>query len=354
MKYNKQRSFGRDINGKRIVKWFHADTLADLDRQVFEYKQKLMLAPQYKNYSFKQYADLWFDTHKHNQSKQTQDMYKNALKKCKKIYSIPLENVSHTICQNLISDVWSTPSVAKNVASTLRQIFKAAVMDGVLARNPAEKLSIPKKPKAKFHLLTDKELEALKKAKLSEQERMFVTLLRTFGLRPGEALALTVSDFDSVVHINKSLEMPSDNSSKIKETKNLLKRDIPIPSELKPVLVSYIANLKGFMLFTNKYGKMHTKSSYRRMSERILKAWNVALGGDDNFNRVSQITMYSFRHKRATELFYLTQKGVISILQASQLMGHSVNMFLNTYSHIDESKENLLSIYDDCDLSVTG
>ena len=351
MKYNKQRSFGRDENGKRIVKWFHADTLADLEKQVFEYKQKLFLAPQYKNYTFKQYADLWFETHKFNQSKQTQDMYRNALNKCKKIYNIPLENVSHTLCQNIISEVWNTPSVDKNVSLTLKQIFKAAVMDGILVRNPAEQLSLPRKPKSKFHLLTDKELQALDKANLSRQDRMFVTILKTFGLRPGEALALTVSDFDSYLHITKSLEMPSDNSSRIKETKNLLKRDIPIPSYLMPQLASYFADLKGFLLFPNKRGTYYTKSSYRKMCKRILKEWNIALGGDDNFNLVRDITMYSFRHRRATDLFYLTQQGVISILQASELMGHSVNMFLNTYSHIDLKRERLDSIYD---ISVTG
>ena len=45
---------------------------------------------------------------------------------------------------------------------------------------------------------------------------------------------------------------------------------------------------------------------------------------------------------------YLTQGDhpTLSILKASELMGHSVNVFLNTYSHVIEKNEQLDKIYD--------
>ena len=202
-----------------------------------------------------------------------------------------------------------------------------------------------------FHLLTECELDALERADLNEQDRMFVTIMRTFGLRPGEALALTVQDFDfstNTLHIAKALELANDNKPTVKSTKTGVSRDIPIPVALVQQLRAYFGKIKGFLLFTNKYATYHSKSSYTKMSKRILKAWNVALGGDENFNRLPRVTIYSFRHRRATELLYLTQgdNPTISILKAAQLMGHSVNVFLNTYSHIDESQENLQDIYE--------
>lgn len=350
-KYNKQRSFGYDKNGKRIIKWFHADSMRDLERQVENYRLQLKFTPNTTNISFKDYAEQWVKAYKGNRSKQTIDMYRFAIRKCEPIYDIPLSKVTKTHCQKVISLCWDTPTSAKNVANTLRQIFNTAIQDGVILRNPALNLDLPKKNKPKFHLLTDKELSALEKAGLNAQDRMFVTIMRTFGLRPGETLALTVRDFDlerKILHITKALELSNDNKSSVKSTKTGVSRDIPIPTHLISILRSYFADLSGFALFVNKYAVYHTKSSYNRMSQRILKAWNIALGGDENINLLPGVTMYSFRHRRATELFYLTQGNhpIISILQASELMGHSVNVFLNTYSHINEQNENLQGIYE--------
>ena len=347
-KYNKQRSFGYDKSGKRIIKWFHADSLRDLERQVENYRMQLRFTPNATDTRFGYYAEQWVMAYKGNRSKQTRDMYRYAIHKCEPIYDIPITKITKTLCQKCISMCWETPTTAKNVASTLRQIFNTAIADGVILRNPALNLDLPKRYKKPFHLLTESELEALNRAELNEQDRMLVTILRTFGLRPGEALALTVQDFDfknNVLHITKALELSNDNKTQVKSTKTGVSRDIPIPTALVSILLSYFDEIRGFLLFTNKNATYHTKSSYRRMSERILNAWNIALGGDGNFNMLPSVTLYSFRHRRATELFYLTQQNVISVLKAAELMGHSVNMFLNTYSHIDESKERINELY---------
>lgn len=348
-KYNKQKHFGYDANGKRIIKWFHADSKQDLEKQIQKYAMQLELTPNASNIRFKDYAEQWRTTYKGNRSKATQDMYKYALKHTESIDNLPLTKITKTKCQECIQSVWDRPSMAKNVADTLRQVLNTAVQDGMIVRNPSLNLDLPKKPKAKFHLLTEKELQAVEKADLNAQDRMLVTILRVFGLRPSEALALTVNDFDfstMTLHITKSLELSNDNKSKIKGTKTGASRDIPIPYDLMSILRCYFADLSGFYLFNGKTTVLVSKSEYRGISERIKTAVNIALGGDENFNMIPNFTLYSFRHRRATELFYLTQNGTISILQASQLMGHSVNVFLNTYSHIDKSKESLQRIYD--------
>ena len=117
--------------------------------------------------------------------------------------------------------------------------------------------------------------------------------------------------------------------------------------------MDYFKEIRGFYLFADKDLNLVSKSGYGTISRRILAEINKKMGGDDTFNMIPNFSIYCFRHKRATELFYLTQRGVISILQASKLMGHSVNVFLNTYSHIDESKESLQRIYEPVTKSVT-
>ena len=159
------------------------------------------------------------------------------------------------------------------------------------------------------------------------------------------------SDFDledRMLHITKAIELGNDNLSKVKSTKTGACRDIPIPDALVPQLRSYFAQMRGFYLFCNEDNSLITKSQYRAIFERIRDAVNVAMGGTPQLNVIPEFTLYSFRHYRATELYYLTQSPdhPISLLQASTLMGHSINVFLNTYSHVMDSQEDLRRIYD--------
>ena len=135
------------------------------------------------------------------------------------------------------------------------------------------------------------------------------------------------------------MELSNDNRSVIKETKTGTSRDIPIPEELITPLRNRFRANPGFLLFPKADGALYTKSAYRRLSERILKAINIAMGGTDCLNLIPEVTLYSFRHRRATDLYYAAQQGKISTKRAAYLMGHSEAIFLKTYSHIDMTFE---------------
>lgn len=343
-KYKKQIYLGVDANGKQIRKWFYGDTKAEIKNAVDDYKAEMRKVSHPSDMSFKEYSERWFKIYKAQRSKQTQDMYKNALNKCEALDPFPIAKVTRSMCQESVSACWQHPSAAKVLADTLRQIFRSAMADGIIAGNPADGLTLPKRPNKRFHLLTDKELKAVAKANLSDHDRLFVTILQVFGLRPGEALALQPSDFDfsrNVLKISKAVEMSNDNKSRIKETKTGVSREIPIPASLVPALRSRIRSVDGFLVFPKASGGLYTKSAYRRLSERILSAINVALGGNEDLNVIPDVTLYDFRHRRATDLYYLCQKpgSGVSTKKAAYLMGHSEIVFLTTYAHLDETKE---------------
>lgn len=349
-KYNKYVSLGYDLNGNRIRKWVHADTLRELNQKIDALKINQRFTPNSSEEVFETYAQKWFEAYKSNRSARTVEMYRYALKKCQNLSQIRLKSVTKTACQQVVNAVWNTPKTAKIVRDTMRQIFKAAVADGIILRNPADALDLPDQNRKEKHLLTEKELKAVKNAALDPQDRMFVTVLQVFGLRPAEALALQPQDFDltnRILTVSRAVELGNDNQSRIKGTKTGKVREIPIPAKLVPKLRKYFDEMPGFFLFTKKDGGLMTKSAYRKMSVRILKAINAALGGDDNFNLVSEITMYSFRHYRATEWYYLCQQGVISTKKASAMLGHQEEMFIRVYSHIDEKKEKTEDLYPD-------
>ena len=348
MKYNKQVSFGYDRNGKRIRKWFHADTKTDLNFQIEAFKDELKKVSNPSDVTFLEYSRQWLNTYKANRSKQTVDMYKNALRKCTELDPYRIKRITQSMCQAVVNESWNHPSAAKTLTLTLKQIFRSAIADGIIATNPASVLSLPKKPQSHFYLLTKEDLDKIRNAELNDSDRLLVTILQVFGLRPAEALALQKTDFDfdsGFLHINKALELSNDNKSMIKSTKTGVSRDIPIPDELIPSLKAQIRHIKGFLLFTKQDGQPYTKSAYRRMSERILKAIGIP-----------HCTLYSFRHRRSTDLYYLTQQAGsgVTAKYASSILGHSEMVFLSTYSHIDMDMESK-NIYKNFDLaSVTN
>ena len=353
MKYSKQIYLGRDRNGKMIRKWIHADTKADLKYKIEQYKREMEKAPNPSDVTFETYSQSWLAIAKGTKSKQTQDAANVHLRKCAELNPYLIRKITRSQCQSIVNESWQHPHAAKGVADVLRQIFQMAQNDGIIPSNPALNLNKPKLPQPQHHLLSEREIDAIKRADLNAQDRFFVTILQVFGLRPAEALALTPSDFDlenKILHITKSLEMTNDNKSRIKGTKTDAVRDIPIPDSLIPSLRARFRALNAFLLFPNNNGNYHTKSSYKRMQKRVWQKVNIALGGDENLNLVAGRSFYDFRHRRATDLYYLCQRGIISTKQASALLGHSEMIFLKTYSHIDSSKEQLSKIYDDLDV----
>ena len=340
MKYKKQVYLGYDASGRQVRKWFHADTKAELNEKILEYKMEMRKVSNPSDVTFADYSEHWFKTYKANRSQQTQEMYTYALRKCELLDPVPVKKVTRSLCQEAVNRSWAHPSAAEVLADTLKQIFKTAIADGIILSNPADGLELPKKPQSKFYLLTEEDLDKIEKTELSPADRLLVTILQVFGLRPAEALALQPTDFDfrkNVLHITKAVELSNDNRSRIKSTKTETSRDIPIPEELIAPLREYFWENPGFLLFPKADGRPYTKSAYRRASERILKAIGVP-----------HCTLYSFRHRRATDLYYLTQKpgSGLSVKQAAALMGHSEIVFLRTYSHIDPELEDLAKIYD--------
>lgn len=343
MKYRKQISLGYDASGRQVRKWISADSKTELKEKILRYRMELEQVENPSDITFKKYADQWIQTYKAHRAKQTQEMYIYALRKCEELNPVPVKKITKSMCQQVVNESWDHPSTARNIVLTLKQIFKTAAADGIIATNPALSLSLPKKPQSKFYLLTKEDLEKVKNAPLNESDRLLVTILQVFGLRPAEALALQPNDFDwknGALRITKAVELANDNRGRIKNTKTEVSRDIPIPDEISAQLREQIRAIKSVFLFTKADGGLYTKSAYRRMSERILQAIDVP-----------EATLYSFRHRRATDLYYLTQTTGLSTKKAAYLMGHSEIIFLKTYSHVDEDLETQ-NIYQNFDFKA--
>lgn len=164
---------------------------------------------------------------------------------------------------------------------------------------------------------------------------MLVDILLQFGLRPGEAFALCKTDIDfqkKELHIAKSLT--HDHQTPIlKSTKTQQERTLPIPDSMLPTLKS----INRLYLFVNKDGALYTRKQMFSFGQKLIAKINRQMGGTSRL-RVTDMSLYNFRHHKASILYYT--EGISNKAKA-KYMGHSEEMFIRTYSHLMEQKENM-------------
>lgn len=344
-KYNERIELGYSPDGKRIRKWVRADTKPDFETLKREAVAEAKKIRNPSNVTFKEYADKWYAVYKANRSIKTQEMYSNALNKFKSIDLMPFKNVTASDLQSIINKNSEHVRICEQIKLTLKQIYNQAIRDGIIyPLNIAADLELPKPRKKEMRFISDDEMKKIVKCDLDPLDKSYVELLRNTGVRPSEGLALrwTDIDFDNLlVRIQRSFEYKN-NVPVVKTTKTGVCRDIPINESFS----EYLQNLprNGEYIFMWK-DLPFVLSAYVAMSKRILRTVNVALGGDKDNDVLAGMTMYSFRHTYATFLYYNGVKpGLISTKKAAQIMGHSEQIYLSRYTHIDDSKESLAEI----------
>lgn len=336
-KLRKQISLGYDAEGKRIRKWISADNETDLRKKE---KQLLMNVDSVlqSDTHFGEYAQTWFETYKGNKTDGTRGQYQYALRKLKPLDRKRLKDITRTDVQKIINTFSDRPYAAANIAMTAKQILDAAALDGLI-QPKFLKFELPRKGKPEKRPLTKTEKKAALKADLKPQERLFTDIELYLGLRPEETRALQPRDFDlknRTVTISRAVVYDAAEQPVIKGTKTGVVRTIPVPDVLIAEIRAYNASFRGFYYFVDKQGTLFTYGKYRTFIKRIFKKINEALGGNDKLNLLNGWTLYTFRHNRATELYYLNG---VSTKKKAEYMGHSEMMFLKTYSHLDDEKE---------------
>lgn len=167
--------------------------------------------------SFGEYAQLWLDSR--DITAGTRLNYKSVLN----IYWMPhlaltrIDLITPTLLRRIVAGTeWTSSGVKRNAIVKLAAIMRSAVGDGLLQKNPAEAMELPKR--------TKKEVDPFQ---LSEAERIIDRLYQTehwpsliyaalfeflffTGLRISEALALQWQDVDwsrRTVHVRRTVAL---------------------------------------------------------------------------------------------------------------------------------------------------
>jgi len=219
--------------------------------------------------------------------------------------------------------VYSTKT-KKNYCQSLSNVFRALKLD-----NPVNKLwggkSRLANEKSKISRYLPDEVEELiagcqVNGRAGFNVKLYFTIFIGCGLRPQELLALRWDDFDGeFLTIQRCV-----SDFKIKETtKTGRNRRVYIPKWVSNELRNAPSRFGQTWVFPNTQNGFNVKSEiFNEEWLRIHQELKILYGKENNR------TPYTCRHTRAAELL---TNGVLPAKGAEQ-MGHSIQVFLNTYS----------------------
>lgn len=333
---------GHKENGKPIRKTVYGKTSSEVERKIakLKYEYENGLYADDKGLTLGKYALDWLATYKSGKETNTKAMYQNAIKKHinAEIGFKQISCITKSDIQRIINNRSDHHRTCEIIRLTLNQIFKSAIDDGLIIKNPCSGIELPKKPHSEKRRLTDIELQAIRTAAFTPREKAFVYIVFGCGLRRGEALALTKADINlkkRTLTINKALAFDV-NRPEQKDPKTYSGyREVNMPVFLTDFLADYLKNVD-ILLFTKSDGGQITKSSYDKMWRSIVRKMDAAAKQANPNNHIDGLTAHIFRHNYCTMLYY----SGMSLKKATQLMGHSdIKMITDVYAHLDEEKE---------------
>ena len=301
-----------------------------------------------QNSTVSQWAEVWLETYKQgNMTDKSFATYRQKLDG----YVLPAigrmkkKDVREPNLQRILNDERGRSfSHVSKLRMVIRGMFARAYSAGIINRDPAANLVLPKTTKGTHRKLTDRERTAvLAVADRGEHNAcLWVKLMLYCGLRPGETVALQWKDIDfknSILHVTKAKES---GKNEIKSTKTEAgQRDVPIPSALLEDLKRKQRGPFETVLHQARNAeKPHTESSMKAMWHSFKRLVDIEMGAKvfrlqvvehgEPAELYESLTPYCFRHTFCTDL----QDAGVPLNVAKYLMGHrDITMTANIYTH---------------------
>lgn len=314
-------------NGKPEYKKLRAKTIKALDEKVTDFKQGR------SNVSEQMLVDEWFirwhetfnNKLRPNTARNYETLYRNHVSpyigrmRVAEVRQIHLQELLNRMTSN-----YSTKTI-KSVRGVISAIFGKAYTNNLCQKNPAEGLQADGKPQHHRRELTPDERRRYLEACETHPFGLYAAILYYFGLRKGEALALTGDDIhDGYISVTKQVTYPGTNQPVLAQPKTAAGvRDVPIPDEARRLL-SCIER-SGKPLFGNDDGSYLSETQFNSRWKSFI---TFALG--DN----TEITPHYVRHNFCCLLF---EQGV-EPLAVKEIMGHDdLTTTLKHYAHFTET-----------------
>jgi integrase len=188
------------------------------------------------------WAERWISS-KVNLAPKTLDRYEGIIRAHiePRWGKVSLAKVTHAELQRWIAGIDAAPATVRKVHRVMSQLLAYAVADDRIAKNPAERLSLPRVRQAEKRFLSHQQVAELADA-CGEEYRLVVLFLAYTGLRWGEMAALRVHRLDFLRRralIAESVT-PVKGVMTFGPTKGHERREVPLPRFLLEDLAQHV------------------------------------------------------------------------------------------------------------------
>lgn len=247
------------------------------------------------------------------------------------------------------------------VIATLQSIYKSALQDNIVAKDPTVTLRRPSAAKAtEKRVLTADERSRVEALFTTHEYGLYLAVMYYTGMRPGEVRGLQWGDIDwdaELIHVQRDIDDAAHSTAGSLKT-SAADRYIPIVSQLRPLLWDR-RGVPAAYVFPGSNGKPLGPSASKRMWLSLMNACDLAepvpasektyySPGDIRGQLRPLITPHAMRHNFITMCW---EKG-LDIFVTMKLVGHAdYQTTRNIYTHLSKAhlstaKEQLSGVFD--------
>lgn len=337
-------------------------TKDDAEAAMVEYKKKSMGGyTADPNITVSEYLDKWFDDYaKHNLEHTTQVRYAELIRLhiAPALGHIQLSKLKPAQIQSFYTSVTkSKKTIKKKVDGVIKRVetdetfspttvlhihrvfhlaLRYAVQWQYIMNNPVESCKPPRQKKELITVLSDKQVEQLLQEVKDEAAYIVIYIAVTTGMRLGEICGLQNEDVDAkgkMYTVRYGYKRVAGEMT-LKSTKtHRSKRPIPMLPGTDKIIQNYIDDKENQKVVCIKTYAQSAHFCVWKDGTPILpdyatkcfKRYARKLGFDES------ITFHTLRHTHAT---WLLRQGVHPKVVSERLGHASVNITLNTYSHL--------------------
>lgn len=302
------------------------------------------------------YSNYWYE-HYIKDSKLA-DSTKRDYNDCIRLYIIPnignyrISDIREVDINDLMIKL-SKDGITRRREMTLnilKNMFNKAKKNNIISENYISDISIEKHIAKEKKPLSMKVIDTILSMPNELDESVFMMkLILTTGVRLEEVSPLEKKDIIKDIKrlsINKVVDLDSKDLKIKYYTKNKETRKVPILDIIYDDLINRANLSSNKLLFPNKYGKLKSRTSFKRDLERFLKILNKYYEEkqkekDKNFKLTEEniitFTYHQLRHSYACVL----HKADIDLKTAQSFTGHKdLKVLLEIYTHLDEEDIN--------------
>ena len=221
-----------------------------------------------------------------------------------------------------LKDIGLAPSSIRRNISAVRTYFRFLLADGVVVKDPSERLETPKRWRTLPEVLSVDETERLLAAPnldqaLAFRDRAMLELAYGAGLRVSEWITLGVKD----VLFEEMLVRVFGKGSK--------ERLVPIGRKAIGAVATYARELRPRLERGEGRGVLFLNANGRPLTR--MGAWKILKGHVEAAGIVKHVSPHTLRHSFATHLL----EGGADLRAVQEMLGHADISTTQIYTHVD-------------------